>query len=187
MKKFILFALFSFSCGSFAQEATTDSKWAVSFGVNFIDNTNSQDNNYLDFSNWNSTYTFSKFSAQYFYNSNFSVSSEFSINKLERTKMQNGGTINENLSFYAIDVNARYNVGSYLKLPNRFSLEPIVGVGNYWTDNAPNQSLNTGLAIGYQFNEDYGLRFQTLGKFASEKQTVGNNMIQHSLELYFRL
>jgi hypothetical protein len=187
MKKILFFSLLSFSLSSFAQEVTTDSKWAIGFGVNFIDNSNSLDNNYLDSTNWNTTYMFSKFSAQYFYNSKFSVSSEFTINKFDRAKMQNGGTISENLSFYAIDLNARYNVGSYLKLPNRFSLEPIVGVGNSWTDYAPNQSLNTGFAIGYQFNEFYGLRLQTLGKFASEKQTVGNNMIQHSLELYFRL
>jgi hypothetical protein len=43
------------------------------------------------------------------------------------------------------------------------------------------------LSLAYFFNDTYGVRLQTVGKFASEQNTVGNNMIQHALELVFRL
>ncbi len=187
MKKIIFFTAMVFATVSFAQEAKNDAKWAVGVGVNFIDNTNSQDNNYFDVSNWNSTLSFSKLSVQYFYNSKLSVSSEFTINKFDKNTTQNGSAINVNMTYFGIDINARYNVASYLKLPTKFSLEPVVGLGNSWANSIPNQSLNGGLAIGYKFNNTYGLRLQTLGKFANDKNTVGNNMVQHSLELYFNL
>ena len=187
MKKIIFLTAVLFATVSVAQKVKNETKWAIGAGVNFIDNTNSQNNNYLDVSNWNSTLSFSKLSVQYFYSSKLSVSSEFTINKLDKRKSQNGGEINVNRAYFGIDINARYNIASYIKFPNKFSLAPVVGLGNSWTDAIPNQSLNTGLAIGYKFNDTYGIRLQTLGKFAKDKNTVGNNMIQHALELYFNL
>lgn len=172
---------------SFAQETKKESKWVIGAGVNFIDNTSSGINEYLNYSNWNATLGFSKLSVQYYYNTNLSVSSEFTINKLDKDVDQNGQSIDANLSYFGFDLNARYNVAGMMKLPNKFSVEPILGVGNSWTSGNSNQSLNTGLSLGYQINETYVIRVQTLGKFASEKNTVGNNMIQHSLELYFKL
>jgi hypothetical protein len=91
------------------------------------------------------------------------------------------------MAYFGMDLNARYNVASWLKLPSKYALEPMVGVGASWTDGTPNKSVNAGLSIGYQINDIYGIRLQTLGKFASEQNTVGNNMIQHSVELYFNL
>lgn len=187
MKKVFLSVLVFLSTLVVAQNDKNNSKWAVGFGFNFIDNTNSQGNNYLNVSEWNSTYTFSKVSLQYFYNQKFSASSEFTINKLDNEKLQNGGYISDNLSYFGVDFNARYNTASYLKLPSKFCVEPVLGVGFSWTDRSPNQSLNTGLALGYQFNNVYALRLQTLGKFAAEKNVTGNNMIQHSLELLINL
>ena len=187
MKKVVILALLMVSTFSFAQETKKESKWVIGAGVNFIDNTSSGNNEYFNFSNWNATLGFSKLSVQYFYNTNLSVSSEFTINRLDKGVDQNGQSIDANLSYFGFDLNARYNVAGLMKLPSKFSVEPILGVGNAWTSGNPNQSFNTGLSLGYQINETYGVRVQTLGKFAAEKYTVGNNMIQHSLELYFKL
>lgn len=187
MKKVVILAFLMVSTFSFAQETKKESKWVIGAGLNIIDNTSSGDNDYFNASNWNATLGFSKLSVQYYYNSKFSVSSEFTTNRLDRDVKQNGESIDTNLSYFGLDLNARYNVADLIKLPSKFSVEPILGVGNAWTNRNSNQSFNTGLSVGYQFNETYGVRVQTLGKFASEQNTVGNNMIQHSLELYFKL
>jgi hypothetical protein len=187
MKKAVVLALLMVASVTFAQETKKESKWLIGIGVNFIDNTNTIDNNFVNVSDWNATMGVSKLSAQYFYNSKFSVSSEFSLNRLNKDVMQNGESIAVNMAYFGVDLNARYNVASWFKLPSKYALEPMVGVGASWTDSTPNQSVNTGLSIGYQINKIYGIRVQTLGKFASEQNTVGNNMIQHSLELYFNL
>jgi hypothetical protein len=187
MKKVVILVLLMVTSVTFAQETKKQSKWVIGIGANFIDNTTTIDNNFVDVSNWNATMGASKISAQYFYNTKFSVSSEFSLNRLDKDVMQNGETIATNMAYFGVDLNARYNVASWFKLPSKYALEPIVGVGASWTDSTPNQSVNTGLSVGYQINALYGIRLQTLGKFASEQNTVGNNMIQHSVELYFNL
>ncbi len=187
MKKVVILALLMVSAFSFAQETKKESKWVIGAGLNFIDNTSSGENEYLNFSNWNATLGFSRLSVQYYYNTNLSFSSEFTMNRLDKDVKQNGQSIDTNLSYFGFDLNARYNVAGLMKLPSKFMVEPIVGVGNAWTSGNSNQSLNTGLSLGYQFSESYGVRVQTLGKFATEQNTVGNNLIQHSLELYFKL
>jgi hypothetical protein len=187
MKKVVILAFLMVASVTFAQETKKQSKWVIGVGANFIDNTNRMDNNFVNVSNWNATLGVSKLSAQYFYNSKFSVSSEFSLNRLDKDVLQNGESIAVNMAYFGVDLNARYNVANWLKLPSKYSLEPLVGLGASWTDSTPNQSVNTGLSIGYQINDIYGIRLQTLGKFASEQNTVGNNMIQHSFELYFNL
>lgn len=184
MKKVLVALVCLFAVHVSAQD---QKKWLVGLGVNFIDNTNSEDNDYLDISNWNSTFSVSKLSVQYFYNKEFSIGSEFTLNRFDKDIRQNGGAIDANKSYFAIDIMARYNVGSLIKLPSKIRIEPIAGVGNFWTDSNPNQSFNTGLSLGYQVTEAYGLRFQSVGKFAAEKNTLGNNMIQHSIELVINL
>lgn len=185
MKKIVLAIIFLFTLSVSAQDAK---KWTVGVGVNFIDNSNSQNGNYFNVSNWNSTLSVSKLSAQYEFYKNFSASSEFTFNRLEKDKDQNGGVIENNLSYFGWDFNGRYNTAGLFKLPSKYVIEPVVGVGLSWTDGISNQSLNAGLAFGYFFNDVYGVRLQTLGKFASETETtVGNNMIQHSIELIFKL
>lgn len=187
MKKVVVIALLMVASVTFAQETKKQSKWVIGVGANFIDNTNSKDNNFANVSNWNATIGVSKLSAQYYYTSKLSLSSEFSLNRLDKDVMQNGASVDVNMAYYGMDLNARYNVASLFKLPSKYTLEPMVGVGASWTDGTPNKSVNTGLSIGYQINDIYGIRLQTLGKFASEQNTVGNNMIQHSVELYFNL
>jgi hypothetical protein len=184
MKKLIVVFVIFFSMSLTAQESK---KWLIGVGVNFIDNTNSQDDNYLDVSNWSSTMSVSKLSVQYAVNTNFSLASEFTLNKLGSNKIHNSKTIANNLAYFGWDINARYNTASLLKLPSKYTIEPIVGLGLSSTDGNSNQSFNTGLSLGYFFNDTYGVRLQTVGKFASEQNTVGNNMIQHALELVFRL
>ncbi len=187
MKKVVVLALLMVASVTFAQETKKQSKWVIGVGTNFIDNTNTKDNNFANVSNWNATIGVSKLSAQYYYTSKLSLSAEFSLNKLDKDVLQNGENIAFNMAYYGADLNARYNVADWFKLSNKYTLEPMVGVGASWTNNTPNNSVNTGLSIGYQINKTYGIRFQTLGKFASEQQTVGNNMIQHSVELVFNL
>lgn len=184
MKKSIFILALLFSVSISAQETK---KWMIGIGVNFIDNTNSQDDNYLDVSNWNATMSVSKLTAQYAITKNFAVSSEFTLNTIDSNKDQNGGKITTDLAYFGCDLNARYNTASLLKLSSKYSLEPIMGLGFLWADNNPNQSANVGFSLGYFFNDSYGVRFQTLGKFASDENNVGNNMIQHALELVFKL
>lgn len=185
MKKITFFILYLFVLNASAQESN---KWLVGVGINFIDNTNSQDDNYFNVSNWNSTYSISKLTIQYEFVKDFSLSSEFTLNRLDKGKEHNGTTIGSNLSYFGWDLNGRYNVASLLNIPKKYSLEPILGVGFSWTGGTPNQSVNSGLSLGYFFNDYYGIRLQTQGKFAFETDsTVGNNMIQHSLEFILRL
>ena len=68
-------------------------KWVIGVGVNFIDNNNSEDNNYMDVSNWNSTLSISKLGVQYYYDDAFSLATEFSLNRLDRGIRQNSGNI----------------------------------------------------------------------------------------------
>jgi hypothetical protein len=183
MKKLLVTLLLVTSLSMYAQESK---KWIVGFGMNFIDNTSSGDGKHLNFSNWNSTYTLSKMFAQYEVIKNFSISSELTVNNLSEKNIHNGKNIDKNLSYFGIDFNARYNTASLIKLPSKFTLEPLAGLGFSWSDTHPNQSLNVGLSVGYLIGENYGVRLQTLGKFAADQDDISNNMIQHSFELFFR-
>ena len=90
MKKIVvaMFCLFALSV------STQDiKKWVIRVGVNFIDNNNSEDNNYMDVSNWNSTLSISKLGVQYYYDDAFSLATEFSLNRLDRGIRQNSGDI----------------------------------------------------------------------------------------------
>lgn len=185
MKKITFFILYLFVLNASAQESN---KWLVGVGINFIDNTNSQDDNYFNVSNWNSTMSLSKITVQYNFINDISLASEFTLNRLDKGKEHNGTTIGSNLSYFGWDLNGRYNVASLLNIQKKYSIEPILGVGFSWTGGTPNQSVNSGLSLGYFFNDYYGIRLQTQGKFAFETDsTVGNNMIQHSLEFIIRL
>ena len=62
MKKVVILALLMVSAFSFAQETKKESKWVIGAGFNFIDNTSSGENEYLNFSNWNATLGFSRLS-----------------------------------------------------------------------------------------------------------------------------
>ena len=86
-------------------------------------------------------------------------------------------------------------------LPSPAVYKEMVGeiqLGNTLTIDSTYLALPLRNYMKTQLKEFYGIsclfgstnssvRFQTLGKFAFDQNTVGNNMIQHSLELVFKL
>lgn len=183
--KIFFFILVGLSFISLSAQEKND--WIIGLGVNVIDNTNSKDDNYFNVSNWNAVTSISKLSAQYFVKSNLSVSSEFTLNMLHKNNMQNGVYLDTNAAYFGLDFNIRYNTVNWLGLSDKFQVEPLAGFGFSWAGTIPNNSVNTGLSLGYFINDSYGIRIQTLGKFTLDESKVGNNMIQHSLELIIKL
>ena len=44
--------------------------------------------------------------------------------------VQNGESIAVNMAYFGVDLNARYNVANWLKLPSKYSIEPLVGLSS---------------------------------------------------------
>jgi len=158
-------------------------KWNFGFGVNAIDNTSTKDSQYFNTKNWNMMPFISSFSLDRKFQNNFSVGATFSMNVYDSSNMQNGTVISRDLTYVALDANAKYTFDQHLVDVKWFDASVVGGAGLAWLDGKNNQFFNTGLALDFWLSKSFGFRLQTLGKFAFDNNKLGNNHIKHSAEL----
>lgn len=180
MKKTALILVCLFALSVSAQETK---KWVFGFGINSVDNTLTYENQYFSTSNWNTTPFVSSFTVDRKFDNNFTVGTNLSMNVYDSKNLQNGTTITRDLTYLALDVNAKYTFDQHFMDVKWFDASIVGGAGLGWLDGKNNQFFNTGLALDFWFNEAVGLRLQTLGKFAFDNEQVFNNHVRHSAEI----
>lgn len=189
MKKIALVVVLLVTSFGYAQvdQNQESKKWTFGFGMNSIDNTSKIDSQYLNSDkNWNTVTSLSKLSAERALSSDFAVEAAFSYNKISKEKPQNGQMIINDLNYFALDLNGKFYFDNYIAEQSTVDAYVVVGASAWTADNKTNQSGNVGLGLAFWMGKGVGLRFQTLGKFASNQEQTVNNHIQHSLELVFK-
>lgn len=182
-----LLLLTSFFGFSQQNDATKNPKWTIGFGVNFIDNTSTLNNQYLNTSKqWNSIPTLSQISVEKSLSDKFSLVSNLSFNVLSTERLQNGILITKNVNYYGFDVNGKFFFDDFIANQSKVDAFLVLGLGVNSVDNVTNQSGNFGLGFNFWLQPNVGLRLQTLGKFGFEQNTLLNNHIQHTAELIFK-
>lgn len=185
MKKIITLFALAISTFAVAQES---SKWTIGVGVNVIDNTSTDDAVFFQTKDWNFVPVVSKFSATYDVKEHLAIGGEVAINKYSAKNEHNGVNteLTSDAGFVGLDLNARYNVDHHFTHAKWFDASVIGGLGMFWVDGEPNQSITPGLALDFWLGEGYGIRLQTLGRVAFDNNKLGNNHIQHSVEFIFK-
>jgi hypothetical protein len=186
-----LFALFLFFTAIvvFGQEndKTQNTKWTIGFGMNFIDNTSSYNNQYFNSSKqWNSIATISKVSIERTLNDLFSAEVAFTVNKLTHDKLQNGTTIVSDINYIGLDLGGKFYFDEFIVKKSKIDAYVILGAGLNSANSIYNGTGNYGLGFNYWLEPNLGIRLQTIGKYAFDQKPVCNNHIQHSVELIFK-
>lgn len=182
-----LLLLTSFFGFSQQNDAIKNPKWTIGFGVNFIDNTSTLNNQFLNTSKqWNSIPTLSQISVEKSISDKFSLVSNLSFNVLSTERLQNGILITKNVNYYGFDVNGKFFFDDFIANQSKVDAFLVLGLGVNSVDNVTNQSGNFGLGFNFWLQPNVGLRLQTLGKFGFEQNTLLNNHIQHTAELIFK-
>ena len=180
MKKAALILVFLFALSLSAQESE---KWVFGFGINGIDNTATMDNQYFSSKNWNIVPFISSFTLDRKLNNNFTAGANLSMNVYDAENLQNGMMISRDLTYLAVDANAKYTFDQLFMDVKWFDASVVGGAGLAFLDGKTNQFFNSGLALDFWFKDAVGLRLQTLGKFAFDNEQLFNNHIRHSAEI----
>lgn len=189
MKNTIVLFLLFFTFALVAQEkkSTVKPKWIIGLGANFIDNTSTSKNQFLNYSEqWNYVKTVSKVSFERILNDKFSIEVAMGINKISNDLPQNGSSIDEDQNYVGMDLNGKFYFGKYLYKCSAIDPFIVAGLGINKVGDNTNQTPNYGLGLNLWFNKTIGLRFQTLGKYGIIQKTLLNNHIQHSAELVIK-
>lgn len=174
---------------SFGQENDNaqTSKWTIGLGANFIDNTSSMNNQYLNSSKqWNYIPALSIFSVERSFSEKLSVASSIALNVISSEKFQNGATIAEDVNYYGLDINGKFFFDDYIVKQSKIDSYVVLGLGINSVDDIMNQTGNFGLGLNFWLQPNLGLRLQTVGKYGFEQNTLLNNNIQHSAELILK-
>lgn len=185
---FVLFLLFTTFVGFSQQNGSAqDAKWTIGLGANFIDNTGTLDNQFLNTSRqWNYTPAVSLFSVERSFSEKLSLASTIAMNVISSKKVQNGATITEDVNYYGLDVNGKFFFDDYIVNQSVVDSYVVLGLGVNSVDDFVNETANFGLGLNLWFQPNFGLRLQTLGKYGFEQKTLLNNHIQHTAELIFK-
>ena len=178
MKKILLILTILIASVTFAQR-TAESKYSFGFGVNFIDNSGTAKKNFFETDNWNVIPFVLAFTVERKIDKNFKLNAQFLLNEYDKDNIHNGGKIEYNATYTSVNLNALYTFDSHFVDVDWFDASVIAGAGAMWLDGIPNQTFNTGLAIDFKLNKNVGLRLETQGRFAFEKQLLGNNHLVH--------
>ena len=185
---FTLFLLFTVFV-SFGQENgnTQNSKWTIGLGVNFIDNTSTLNNQFLNSSkHWNFIPALSIFSVERSFSEKVSVSSSIAMNVISSEKLQNGTTLAEDVNYYGLDINGKFFFDDYIVKQSKIDSYVVLGLGINYVDDVTNQTGNFGLGLNFWLQPNLGLRLQSVGKYGFDQNVLLNNNIQHSAELILK-
>lgn len=162
--------------------------FVIGFGGNIVDNTSTRNNQFLDWSQHYNIIPFpSKISLDRSWNSFFSTNIALTINQLYKEQYHNGELVgNISTGYVALDLLQKLFLDQYFFKKNWLDIDIGAGLGINIADKSFNQTFDAGAGIDIWIFPKWGLRFQTLGKFAFHKNMLANNHIQHSAEILWR-
>lgn len=187
--------LFFLMCTTFAYSQYRGyDEWIASVGINIVDN--SALKNPFEGAEDLSFSTPITFGIEYKFDENWAINPMFSFNEIDRFYVDYKhakdtglpqGWIEKNGSYFSFDVNGKFYYDEYIVRDNRLDAYVAFGFGFYEVSKESNISGNFGLGIRYWITKEFGVRVQTLAKFAFDSdQIYANNNLIHSLELLYR-
>lgn len=197
MKKTYLLILISFiSLSAIAQGEGSgfgpDHKWTIGLGANIIDNDGLGSDKAFKTSEWNLYKYPIIFSAERKWSDLLATSFSISFNQFDKESLQDGIYTNKDLLYIALDLNGQLYFDQFLlktsKTNDWLDAYVIAGVGLPIIASEVNGSFNTGLGLNFWVKKNWGIRLQTVGKFAFDHgDNNHSNHIQHSLSAIIRL
>ncbi len=198
MKKTYLLILMSFiTLSSIAQVEGNGFgpgyKWTIGLGVNTIDSDGTGFNQAFKTKQWNFKHPI-MFTAERKWNNTFATSFSLSFNQLEKSNLLDGVYPTKDFSYVAFDLNGHLYFDHFIFKTTRndwFEAYAIAGLGipviiNNDNNNADG-SFNTGLGLNFWISDNWGIRLQSVGKFAFNHGTNNHsNHIQNSFAIIAR-
>lgn len=167
-----------------------ENHWTFGFGVNIVDNDGFQINQPFKAKEWNFNYPM-MITAERKWSALLATSVSLSFNNLDENTLQDGFYPNKDLIYIAFDVNGQVYFDHFIFETTRndwFDAYAIVGLGMPVIDNTVGGSFNTGLGFNFWFSDNWGVRLQSVGKFAfNHGENNQSNHLQHSLSAIIRL
>ena len=208
LKKNFFVVMMVLALSSYAQNS--NNPWALSFGVNAIDNSVSAGpapgqsmiegrlSQVLNYDNWNILPSVSYIGLAKSVGKNFSVGIQGSINKVDKLVIVNpafpsGNTSGHmvknigNLMYYGIDANVKY---SFMSLIGTNWLDPslTLGAGYTFLGDSSFGTINPGAGLTLWFTENVGLALATTYKkgFISATDENRRSYVQHTAGITFQ-
>ena len=177
----------------------------VSVGINIIDDTFTKTHKLVDATaQWNATIFPSKLSYERWISTNFSVEASISANKYKEGKLIDGAINQKDLSYFAFDINAKYDLNDFINnkiIQIDYVFDPyligglgLTDVGSFQTYTTVNYGFGTNLWFGSEswnfgnstnFIDNIGIFVQVQGKSSFVQKKFGNE-IQYSAGLIYR-
>jgi outer membrane protein OmpA-like peptidoglycan-associated protein len=189
--------------GLSSQAQDSNNPWAVSFGVNAVDNRSTVGDGkfasrfnqpYNVNENWNILPSVSYFAVDRYVGSGFTFGVAGSVNKISKLVIQDPTSLDLNqttvinpgdLSFYAADARIRY---SFMGLLKSKIFDPSLQVGGGYTrwGNESAGSANVGAGMTFWFTETVGLALQSVYKKSFAEVSSMPSHVQHFAGLTFK-
>ncbi|WP_179333458.1 outer membrane beta-barrel protein [Winogradskyella costae] len=189
MKKILLLALITFCTFSFAQRRNDD--WSLSVGVNAINSLGSR-SPFKSPGDWSFQTPFSA-AAEYRFAYQFAIEQSITFNGFNDDESIDFIPTNEDYNYLSLDTHVKYYFGELIFGRGRndwFDIYANAGLGFFNIDET-NISVNLGGGVLFWLNENrtFGLRAQTIAKFAYDSSNNGydNNHYQYHLQAVFKL
>jgi hypothetical protein len=183
MRKFTFLVVFAVFTSSIYSQVYRD-EWALIVGVNAINSlgTRSPINSPDE---WSFRYPISA-AAEFNWGNNFTIEPSFTFNGFTEKNTIDGATLTKDYNYISFDTHVKYYFGRYI-LPETdwINFYANAGLGLFHIDKT-NVSANLGGGVLFWLNEKqtFGLRAQTIGKFAFDHPDSGfdNNHFQYHLQ-----
>jgi len=190
MKKYVFLVLTFISSLTFAQNNNLTSiyAWTAGAGVNIVDNDGRQFKNVFKTKHWNFGNPIS-LNIENKFSDVFAANFAITLNKLTPKNEQNFQDIDKDRTLFAVDATVKFIYDGYFLPDERFDpFEAYIVSGFGYTTIGINSSMffDIGFGFNFWFFPEFGLRLQTLGKFAFTDQTYLNNYLQHTAEVIYR-
>ncbi|MDG2431660.1 OmpA family protein [Flavobacterium sp.] len=200
LNKLLVAVMIVMGLTSHAQDS--NNPWALAFGVNAVDTRTSAgqegfhhfDQMYNVKDNWNILPSVSYLKVSKFVGSNFSVSLQGSVNKMDKFVVDVKPVLVTNpgdLMYYGIDGAVRYSFANLIKSK---VIDPSVNLGGGYTflGKSSYGTVNGGVGLTFWLSENVGLEFGTTYKksFGDRMSTVGfpisPSYFQHTAGIVFK-
>lgn len=169
-------------------QAVLKNPWTISLGANIVDNDGFQfdkpfDTKNLNFRNPLIIGVENRFAE--LWAANVSIS----LNALEKGNKHNGGYLDENNTLFAMDATAKFYYDQ-LFMPtyrlNWFEGYVLAGLGYTNVDSHNTGTFDVGLGFQFWFEDNIGMRLQSMGKWGFNEWAYLKNYIEHSVEILYR-
>ncbi|MBP1839095.1 hypothetical protein [Formosa algae] len=194
MKK-ITVILFFLMCSTFAYSQFRGyDEWVASAGINIVDNSAFKDP-LKGTEDWSFS-TPITIGIEYKFDEYWSLSSMISLNKIDKFYVDYGqsqetglaqGWLNESGTYFSFDVNGKFYYDELIARNDQIDAYAGLGLGYFNVSDESNVSGNFALGLRFWFTPEYGVRLQSMAKFAFDNDKVyANNNFIHSLEFLYR-